>query len=85
MLPSPLEEIARKLDEYNKRLSHLERLEAGGAWTLIEDINLVAPAANIDFQNIVATHINLIIMGYARSDLADVIDRALMRFNNDTT
>ena len=27
MLPNPLEEIARNLDEYNKRLSHLERLE----------------------------------------------------------
>ena len=29
MLPNPLEEIARRLDEYNKRLSHLERLEGG--------------------------------------------------------
>ena len=27
MLPNPLEEVARKLDEYNKRLNHLERLE----------------------------------------------------------
>lgn len=30
MLPNPLEEIARTLDDYNRRLSHLERLEEGG-------------------------------------------------------
>ncbi len=85
ILPTPEDDIARVLRNYEKRLSHLETLEgaAGGAWTLIEDILLAADAATVDFQNIPATHTQLIIMGYARSDLADVVDRAIIRFNND--
>ena len=83
MLPNPLEDIARKLDEYNKRLSHLERLERAGALVLIEEVVLTAPAATIDFQNIPATFRHLEIFGNLRSDRAATSDGIEFTFNAD--
>lgn len=51
MLPNPLEEIARKLDEYNKRLSHLERLEEVHAPTYLT----AGAFTNVSFGNEVLT------------------------------
>lgn len=82
MLPNPLEEIARKLDEYNKRLSHLERLE-GGIWHFIEEIVLTAPATIIDFQNIPGNFRHLWIFYNARGDFAGDRDGFGIRFNAD--
>ncbi len=60
MLPNPLEEIARKLDDYNKRLSHLERLEGGGNvppfWlpsTLFKDVNGTPQSASIQWGGVI--------------------------------
>lgn len=55
----------------------------GGAWTLIEDIELGAPAATIDFQNIPATYKHLHLIFSLRTDrAASEIDVLGMRFNN---
>ena len=83
MLPNPLEEIARKLDEYNKRLSRLERLEGPGGWSLIEAIELSAIAANIDFQNIPANFNHLALLLSARGDRVEILDTVNITFNND--
>ena len=83
MLPNPLEEIARKLDEYNKRLSHLERLEVGGAWTLIEDVNLLVATEPIDIQNIPSAHKHLFILMYCRVTTAVTRAAIVLRYNGD--
>jgi len=56
---------------------------SGGAWTLIEDVELGAPAATIDFQNIPDTYKHLVIEYSLRTDrAAEENDAILLRFNN---
>ena len=79
------EEVARQLTDFNKRLQHLERLEGpGGAWNLIETIELAAPAATIDFLNIPATYQHLKLEGSARTTRATAGIQVALRFNNDS-
>ncbi len=84
ILPTPEDDIARILRDYERRLSHLETLEQiGGAWTLIEEIQLSVAAPTIDFQNIPATHAHLLILGSLRSaQVGASAASAFMRFNN---
>lgn len=82
-MPESLEDIARKLDDYNKRLSHLERLEGAGALVLIEEIVLTIDTANIDFQNIPATFRHLEIFGNLRTDFNGTLDEILFTLNGD--
>lgn len=55
-----------------------------GAWTLIEDIQLGAPAGTIDFQNIPGTYKYLVIIYSARSARVEKVDILGVRFNNDS-
>lgn len=87
MLPDALEDVARQLANYNKRLEHLERLEGvSGAWTLIQTVELTAPAVSIDFQNIPQTFVHLKAIGSTRDDRAgnNISDLGL-RVNNLST
>ena len=58
MLPNPLEEIARRLDEYNKRLSHLERLESPSGELSIPLFAWASPPAfgttQVDIRNVLS-------------------------------
>ena len=83
ILPTPEDDIARILRDYERRLSHLETLEAAGAWTKIEDIDLSVAAANFDFQNIASSFISLRLIAYLRGDNASSFEFANVRFNND--
>ena len=83
MLPNPLEDIARRLVNYEKRLAHLERLEGGGVWTLIENIALGAPGV-FTFNNIPGTFSHLCIIGSLRGTRAVTGVAVRTRFNNDT-
>ena len=84
MLPNPLDDIARRLVNYEKRISHLERLEEGGGWALIEEIELLVDGPSIDFTNIPDhyrhLHIKFMVRG-ARP--ADTVDEVNMRLNGD--
>ena len=83
-LPTPEDDIARILKNFEKRISHLESLEGGGALTLIEDILLAAPAATIDFQNIPTTYLSLLLLAKLRSDRGGApVDGIRLRVNND--
>ncbi len=84
ILPTPEDDVARILRDYERRLSHLETLEAAGALTLIEDFDLLAPAANFDFQNISGAFKHLKLIAYLRSDRAAAVsDETVITFNND--
>lgn len=83
MLPEASADVARILADFEKRVSRLERLEDGGGWILIEDIELAIAAATMDFQSIPTTFKHLIIMGSARSTVAATVDSITLRLNND--
>ena len=87
MLPSTLEEtIARRLMDYGKRLSHLERLEGGGgAWNLIEEIELLVDGPTIDFNNIPDNFRHLYVKFMVRgARAASIFDETNMRLNGDS-
>ena len=84
MLPNPMEDIARRLVNYEKRLSHLERLEDTGALKLIESQTLLGASATITFASIPGSFKSLEIQIYARSDkAASTHDTVKLNFNND--
>ena len=84
ILPTPEDDIARIIKNFEKRLTHLEILEGGGALTLIEDVLLTAPQATIDFQNIPAIYKHLKVVAYLRASNAVEVATWEVRFNNDS-
>lgn len=83
ILPTPEDDIARTLTNFEKRLSSLESLEGGAGRVLIEEFVLAIDMATIDFQNIPATFRHLEIIASLRGDRAAVSDEVDFTFNGD--
>lgn len=79
------EQIARQLDDLERRLSAVERVEGGGGgWTLIHTETLTGTQASFDYQSIPQTYNALWVWLLTRCTNNDFEDIYLY-LNNDTT
>ena len=82
ILPTPEDDIARVLRDYERRLSSLERLEDSLGWSLFES-SLPGGASSVDFLNIPSSFKHLAIICYLRNTRAATTNNLFMRFNGD--